>query len=82
MFALLPLIGGVLLGWLTPRKTAAAVQALLYAVAVTVLTLTAPQHGGHYSDSLWIAPALALISAGTLYLGLRIGRRRARARQS
>lgn len=76
MFALLPLLGGVLLGWLAPRKAAIAVQIVFYAVAATVLTLTAPSHGGHYSDGIVIGIALAAVSAGTLYLGFWIGRRR------
>ena len=76
MFALLPLLGGVLLGWLALRKAAIAVQAVFYVVAETVLTLTAPSHGGHYSDGIIIGIALAAVSTGTLYLGFWIGRRR------
>jgi hypothetical protein len=76
MFALLPLIGGVLLGWLAPRKAAIAVQVIFYVIAVTVLTLTAPDHGGHYSDGIVIGIGLGVVSAGTLYLGFWIARRR------
>jgi hypothetical protein len=76
VFALLPLLGGVLLGWLAPRKAAIAIQIVFYAIAVTVLTLTAPSHGGHHSDGFVIGIALAAVSAGTLYLGFWIGRRR------
>lgn len=78
MFALLPLVGGVLAGWLAPRKLAIALQIVFYAVAVTVLTLTAPEHGGDYGDIAWIAPALAVVSALTLLAGLWLGRRTAR----
>jgi len=78
MFALLPIIGGVLLGWLAPRKIAIVGQVLLYVGAVTVLTLTAPSHGGQYRDGLWIGPALALVTAATLYLGWWIHGRRTR----
>ena len=78
MFALLPLIGGFLAGWLAPRKVAIALQIVFYAVAVIVLTLTAPEHGGDYADAAWIAPTLAVVSALTLYAGLWLGRRTAR----
>jgi hypothetical protein len=74
MFALLPLLGGPLLGWLAPRKTAIALQAVFWAVAVAMLTISAPDHGGEYRDVLWIAPVLAVASAGTLLLGFRFGR--------
>ncbi|MEY2518141.1 MAG: hypothetical protein QOJ89_5505 [bacterium] len=74
MFALLPILGGPLLGWLAPRKTAVALQLALYAVAIAVLTSTAPDHGGSYRDVLWIAPALAVVSAAALLLGFRFGR--------
>ena len=70
MFALLPVIGGLLAGWLAPRKVAIALQVTFYAVAVTVLTLTAPNHGGDYGDIAWIAPAVAVVSALTLLGGL------------
>ena len=80
MFALLPLLGGLLLGWLAPRRTAILLQIVFYAVAVALLTLTAPDHGGGYRDIVWIAPVLAVLSAGALLLGFwfgRSGRRRA-----
>jgi len=75
MFALLPVIGGLLAGWLAPRKVAIALQIAFYLVAVAMLTASAPDHGGAYSDVVWIAPALAVVSAGTLILGLWLGRR-------
>lgn len=80
MFALLPLIGGLLAGWLAPRKLAIALQILFYIVALTVLTLTAPDHGVDYGDIVWIAPALALVSIVTLLIGLWLGGRRANRR--
>ena len=75
MFALLPLIGGVLAGWLAPRRTAIVLQVLFYLVAVAALTVSAPSHGGDHGDIVWIAPALAVVSAGTLLIGLWLGRR-------
>jgi hypothetical protein len=77
MFALLPVIGGLLAGWLAPRKVAIALQILFYGVAVTILTASAPDHGGDYGDIVWIAPALAVVSIVTLLIGLWLGRRSA-----
>ncbi len=69
MFALLPLLGGPLLGWLAPRRTAIALQTVLFAIAVAILAITAPDHGGSHRDIVWIAPILAVLSAATLLLG-------------
>jgi hypothetical protein len=78
MFALLPIVGGLLAGWLAPRKIAIALEVVFYAVAVAMLTASAPDHGGHYSDIAWIAPGLAVVSAGALLLGLWLAKRSAR----
>jgi protein-S-isoprenylcysteine O-methyltransferase Ste14 len=78
MFALLPIVGGLLAGWLASRKIAIALQVVFYLVAVAMLTASAPDHGGHYSDIAWIAPGLAVVSAGTLLIGLWLARRTAR----
>jgi hypothetical protein len=75
MFALLPLVGGILAGWLASRRVAIALQVLFYTVAVTMLTISAPDHGGDYGDIAWIAPALAVVSTLTLLIGLWLGRR-------
>ena len=76
MFALLPLVGGLLLGWLAPRNVAIPLQAVFWAVAATILTASAPDHGGEYSDGFFIAPALAVVSAGALLLGFWLNARR------
>jgi hypothetical protein len=78
MFALLPLVGGLLLGLLAPRRTAIAAQILLCGLAVALLTSSAPDHGGSYRDIVWIAPVLALASAGALLLGFWCARVTAR----
>lgn len=78
MTALLPLVGGLLLGWLAPRKIAIPLQVAFVAIAIAVLTVTAPDHGAQYSDGLWIGPILAVVSAGTLLLGFRLARREVR----
>lgn len=76
MFALLPLVAGVLLGWLAPRKVAIAAQILCYGIAVAVLTLTAPDHGGSHRDGILLGLGLAVLSVGTLYAGFWLARRR------
>jgi hypothetical protein len=76
MFALLPLVGGVLLGWLAPRRTAIALQVLFWIVASVVLTATASDHGGSPRDGWLIVPALAVVSALTLLLGFVLRKRR------
>jgi len=78
MFALLPIVGGVLLGWLAPRVAAIVTQAVFFVIAVFILTESAPEHGGSYSDGFLIAPALAVVSALTLLAGFWIRRRRTR----
>ena len=75
MFALLPIVGGVLAGWLASRRVAVVLQIVFYAVAVTMLTISAPDHGGTYRDLAWIAPALAVVSGLALVAGLWLGRR-------
>jgi len=81
MFALLPLIGGLLLGLLAPCRTAIALQVVFVAIAAAAVTISAPDHGGSYTDGLWIVPVLALLSAATLAAGLWIARRNASRRQ-
>ena len=78
MFAILPIVGGVLLGLFAPRRIAIAVQLVFWAVATAVLVATAPDHGGSYSDGWLIGPALAVVSGLTLLLGLWLARRRTR----
>lgn len=63
-------------GWFLSRTAAIAIQVACLATALTVLTMTAPEHGGSYRDILWTAPALIVVSAITLLTGLRLGRRR------
>ncbi|TCC44829.1 hypothetical protein E0H73_45260 [Kribbella pittospori] len=76
MFALLPLVGGLILGLLARRRTAIALQTVFFAVAAVVMTLSAPNHGGAYTDAFWLVPILALVSAATLGAGLWLARRR------
>lgn len=80
MFALLPLIGGIILGLLAPRRLAIALQVVFFAVAAIAMTASAPDHGGTYADAYWLVPLLAVVSAATLALGLWIARRNATRR--
>lgn len=80
MFAQLPIVGGPL-AWLAPRGIAIGGQMVFFAVAIFVLVISAPAHGARYSDSLWLGPALAVESAGTLLFGMWLARRTARPRR-
>jgi hypothetical protein len=82
MFALLPLVGGLILGLLARRRIAIALQAVFFAIAAIAMTVSAPDHGGSYTDAFWLVPILALVSAATLGAGLWIGRRRASREQT
>jgi hypothetical protein len=82
MFALLPLVGGLLLGLLARRRIAIALQVVFFTVAAAAMTASAPDHGGTYADALWLVPILALVSAATLSAGLWIARRRAQRLQT
>jgi hypothetical protein len=75
MAVVLPLIGGVLLGRFVEWTWAVVGQAALAVIAIVVLTLTAPEHGGSYNDAVVITAIVVLLSALTLFLG-RLWRRR------
>lgn len=78
MFLILPVLGGLLLGWKAPLRIAIAVQVVLAAVAATILIATAPDHGHSYSIGFLVVPGVAVISALTLWVGTQIaGRHRA-----
>lgn len=76
MALLLPLIGGMLAGWLTPRRTAIALQALFAVIAATVVTLSAPQHGATYSVVVWVVPITIAVAGIGLGIGFLVRRRR------
>lgn len=75
MSLLLPVLGGLLLGWKAPLRIAIAVQAVLAAVAATILIATAPDHGHSTSIGFLIVPGVAVIAALTLWAGTRLARR-------
>lgn len=80
MSALLPLVGGLLLGrFVANTRIAIAAQAAFFAIAATVLIVTAPSHGASYTQGLLFALILVPLSAATLYLGAIWQRRTAGA---
>jgi hypothetical protein len=76
MFLLLPLVGGVLAGWLAPRRTAIGLQIVFAVVAATVVTASAPQHGADYGIVVWVVPITIVVSAVGLAIGLLVRSRR------
>jgi hypothetical protein len=77
MLAVLPLVGGILLGWFASRGVAILVQLLFVAIASAVLINTAPDHGHTSASMWWIVPALAALGALSLAVGFWIAGRRA-----
>ena len=70
MSAVLPLIGGLLLGrFMSNRRVAIAIQAVLYLIAAVVLIATAPSHNSTHAHGLIFAVVLAPVSAVTFALG-------------
>ncbi len=76
MALFLPLIGGVLAGWLASKRTAIGLQALFAVIAATALTLSAPEHGSSYGIVVWVVPITSVVAAIGLGLGFLVRRRR------
>ena len=76
MFLLLPLIGGVLAGWLASKRTAILLQVAFAVVAATVVTASAPLHGSDYGIVVWVIPVTIVVSVLGLSLGFLVRRRR------
>ena len=76
MFAVLPIVGGILLGWLASRRLAIVLQIVFVAIASFVVIDSAPKHGHTSASMWWIAPVLALVGALSLVLGFWVGDRR------
>jgi len=76
MFLVLPLVGGLLAGWLAPKRTAIALQVLFAIVAATVMTASAPLHGADYRVVVWVVPLTMVVSVLSLSLGMLLRRRR------
>lgn len=76
MFLLLPLIGGVIAGWLASKRTAIALQVAFAVVAAGVVTASAPLHGADYGIVVWVIPITIVVSVIGLSLGFLVRRRR------
>lgn len=76
MFAVLPIVGGILLGWLASRRVAILLQIVFVAVASVVMISSAPKHGQTSASVWWLAPALAVVGALSLAVGFWIAERR------
>jgi hypothetical protein len=76
MFLLLPLIGGVLAGWLASKRTAITLQIAFAVVAASVVTASAPKQGADYGIVVWVVPITIVVSTIGLSLGFLVRRRR------
>ncbi|MCW2795630.1 hypothetical protein [Nocardioides sp.] len=76
MFLLLPLIGGMLAGWLAPKRTAIGLQVAFAIIAAIVVTASAPMHGSDYGIVVWVVPITIAVSVVGLGVGLLVRRRR------
>lgn len=76
MSLLLPLLGGVLAGWLAPKRTAILLQVAFAVVAATVVTASAPWHGQDYGIVVYVVPLTIVVSIAALYAGFWLRRRR------
>ncbi|MGF7235136.1 MAG: hypothetical protein ACQSGP_09275 [Frankia sp.] len=79
MSAILPLLGGLLLGRFAPVRPAIAVQIAFYAVAAAALIATAPNHGSGYAGGVILSLVLAPLSAVAYFIGWSWRRRAQRA---
>lgn len=79
MLLLLPLLGGVLAGWLAPKRTAILVQAAFAVIAATVVTASAPKHGSDYGIVVYVVPITVVVAVAALYAGFLLRRRRVAA---
>ncbi len=77
---LLPLIGGVLAGWLAPTRAAVAFQVVFALVGASVVIASAPDHGTtHGAAAVWVIPLTIGLAPAALAVGMRLRRRRVAA---
>lgn len=76
MALLLPILGGVLAGWLAPKRTAILLQVAFAVIAATVVTTSAPKHGEDYGIVVYVVPITVVVSVAALYAGFVLRRRR------
>jgi hypothetical protein len=79
MFALLPVLGGFLLGWLAPRRIALPVEIALFVIGATVFVLSSHSHNTTDLEGTLFCIPIAVVSAGTTLLGMWLRNRRSRA---
>lgn len=77
MFAVLPIIGGILLGWLASRRIAVLLEILFVTVASAAIIGSAPDHGHTRASVWWVPPLLLALGALSLAVGFWIASRRA-----
>ena len=71
MIAVLPLLGGLLLGrFVANRGVAVGLQVAFFAIAAVVLIATAPDHAASHGEGALFAAVLAPISIATFVLGV------------
>ena len=69
MFAILPLLGGFLLGRFASRRVAITGQTIFYALAAAVIIVTSPAHHASHSSGAILALVLAPLSAASVLGG-------------
>ena len=70
MSAVLPLLGGLLLGrFVADRRLAIAAQVVLFLIAAAVLVASAPTHDASHAQGALLAAILAPVSAAVFALG-------------
>jgi hypothetical protein len=79
MSAILPLVGGLLLGRFVSARIAVPVQVALYLLAAVLLIVSSPRHGASHADGAVLSLVLAPLAALTLFLGMLWRRRSRRA---
>ncbi len=77
MMLLLPLIGGVLAGWLASTRTAIALQVVFALIGAAVVIASAPQHGSTQGGAaVWVIPLTIVVAVVSLGGGMLLRRRR------
>ena len=77
MLLLLPLIGGVLAGWLAPTRVAIGLQVVFAVIGASVVIVSAPQHGTTQGvAAVWVIPLTIVVAVTALAGGMLIRRRR------
>ncbi|MCB0978776.1 MAG: hypothetical protein KDB02_15085 [Acidimicrobiales bacterium] len=77
MMLLLPVIGGVLAGWLAPTRAAIAMQVVFAVLGAGIVIASAPHHGTTQGAvAIWVIPLTIVLAPACLAIGVRLRRRR------